>query len=228
VTFAGTEFTSSGLVNGDTVGSATLTSSGALAAAAVSGSPYAINATNATGTGLANYAISYQPGTLTVNLAALAVTADNKTRMFGLTNPVLTASYNGFTNNEGAGVLGGSPALNTTAVPASFVGDYPITITQGTLSSGNYSFTFHDGTLTVTSAPAPAILSVGLTNQVVTVAWSSIAGVPYGLQCTTNLFNPGWSTVSSNLTAPGPVTTQTNAAGNAPYQFYRVMILQGP
>jgi len=42
VTFAGTEFTTSGLVNSDTVSSATLTSPGAAAAATVAGSPYAI------------------------------------------------------------------------------------------------------------------------------------------------------------------------------------------
>ncbi len=41
-TFAGTEFTSSGLVNSDAVTSVTLTSSGAAASAPVSGSPYSI------------------------------------------------------------------------------------------------------------------------------------------------------------------------------------------
>ncbi len=226
MTFAGTEFTSSGLVNGDTVSSATLTSSGAVATAGVAGSPYAINATNATGGGLANYMINYQPGILTVNPAALTVTADDQTRMYGLTNPVLTASYNGFTNNEGTNVLNGSPALNTTANSGSIVGDYPIMITPGTLNSTNYSFLFKDGTLTVTAAPAPVILSVGLTNQVITVTWSSIAGVPYGLQCATNLSDTGWTTVSSNLTATGTTTSQTNVVGDVPCQFYRVMILQ--
>jgi hypothetical protein len=40
--FNGTEFTSSGLVNADTIGSATLVSAGAPAAAHVAGSPYPI------------------------------------------------------------------------------------------------------------------------------------------------------------------------------------------
>ena len=161
-------------------------------------------------------------------LTGLQVTADDKTRMFGLTNPVLTASYNGFTNSEGTNALNGSPAISTPAVPGSFVGDYPINITPGTLSNANYNFTFQGGTLTVTSAPAPAILSVGLTNQVVTVVWSSIEGVPYGLQSTTNLFGGDWNTVSSNLTANGSITSQTNVVGDVPWQFYRVTILQGP
>lgn len=65
VTFAGTEFTASGLVNGNTVTSVTLTSSGA-AASAAAGS-YSIVPSVAVGSGLANYTITYVDGTLTVN-----------------------------------------------------------------------------------------------------------------------------------------------------------------
>ena len=42
ITFAGTEFTTDGLVNGDSVGSVTLTSTGAAASATVAGSLYSI------------------------------------------------------------------------------------------------------------------------------------------------------------------------------------------
>jgi len=68
-TFAGTEFTTSGLVNGDTVTSVTLNSAGAAATADVSGSPYPITPGAAVGTGLSNYTITYENGTLTVNQA---------------------------------------------------------------------------------------------------------------------------------------------------------------
>ena len=54
LSFGGTEFTPSGLVNGDSIASVTLASDGAAATAHVSGSPYAITASNAvasTGTG---------------------------------------------------------------------------------------------------------------------------------------------------------------------------------
>ena len=44
----------------------------------------------------------------------------------------------------------GAPALTTTATQFSPVGNYPITITQGTLAGGNnYQLTFVHGTLTV-------------------------------------------------------------------------------
>jgi hypothetical protein len=68
VTFAGTEFAAAGLVNGDRVTGVTLTSSGAAAAATatVADSPYAIVPSEAVGTGLSNYTITYVNGALTV------------------------------------------------------------------------------------------------------------------------------------------------------------------
>src|SRR5262249_25736690 len=53
LTFAGTEFTTSGLVAGDSVTSVTLTSAGAPASAPFENSPYAIIPSAALGTGLA-------------------------------------------------------------------------------------------------------------------------------------------------------------------------------
>ena len=70
LTFAGTEFTISGLLSSDALTSATLTSAGATATAAAAGSPYQIVASSAVGSGLTNYSIVYVNGILTVNPAA--------------------------------------------------------------------------------------------------------------------------------------------------------------
>lgn len=61
-------FTPTGLVNGETVGAATLTSLGTVASASATGSPYLINASNATaGTfNPTNYTITYAPGNLLI------------------------------------------------------------------------------------------------------------------------------------------------------------------
>ena len=87
VTFAGTEFTSIGLQNGETIGAVSLSSAGAPASANVSGSPYAISASNASGGtfSASNYAITYTPGTLTVDPAALTITANSLTKTYGQT-----------------------------------------------------------------------------------------------------------------------------------------------
>src|SRR5205085_8555839 len=75
------------LVNGNTVGSVTLTSTGYASSATVAspGPTYEINPSAAIGTGLGNYVIGYAPGTLTVTWAHLTVTADNAAFNEGVT-----------------------------------------------------------------------------------------------------------------------------------------------
>jgi hypothetical protein len=163
--FAGAEFTASGLVNGDTVSSVTLTSAGAAANASVVGSPYAIVANAAVGSGLDNYTISYVNGSLSVSPAALTVTADNQSTTYGGSLPTLTYHYTGLVNPDTSASLTGG--LATTATPSSGVGSYPIT--QGSLAAtGNYTIgAFQGGTLTVDRATP-------------TVTWADPAAITYG------------------------------------------------
>jgi streptogramin lyase len=147
--FAGTEFTTSGLVNGDTVTGVTLASAGAAATAPVAGSPYAITPSAAAGTGLSNYTIAYHTGTLTVAPATLRVTANDQTKIAGEANPTFTASYSGFVLGEDASLLGGALTFSTLATVGSPPGTYAIT--PGGLTSDNYAITFASGTLTILS-----------------------------------------------------------------------------
>src|SRR5204862_5488025 len=84
-TFTGTEFSTGAgqLKNTDSVASVTLSSAGAAATAGVAGSPYAIMASAATGTGLGNYNISYHDGHLTVHAIALDITATDQSKNYG-------------------------------------------------------------------------------------------------------------------------------------------------
>ena len=80
-----------GFVNGDT--SASLTTQPTLATTAtasshVSGNPYSITASGAADS---DYTISYVSGTLTVTPAALTITANNQTKVYGGAMPTLTA-----------------------------------------------------------------------------------------------------------------------------------------
>jgi hypothetical protein len=115
--------------------------------------------------------------------------------------------------------------LSTSAVTNSPVGTYVITNTPGTLSATNYAISYTNGVLTVTPLPSPMILSFGVTNRVITVTWSSVSGATYELQSITNLAGTNWVNVQSNVTATGSITRQTNAIGNVPQQFYRVIYL---
>src|SRR5207245_10429575 len=108
--------------------------------------------------------------------------AENESRVYGATNPPLTASYSGFANGETTDVLSGNPSLSTTATPGSPVagGPYPITVTQGTLSAANYSFSFVNGSLTVTKATLTVTAEnksrvYGATNPSLTASYSGFA-----------------------------------------------------
>jgi len=161
VTFAGTEFIDSGLVNGDTVTSATLASTGSSPTEPVSGSPYSITITNAVGDGgLTNYNITYVNGTLTVNKAALTVTASAESKTYGQTVTFGSGSTaftsTGLQNEETIGsvtlAVSGNGGVDTATVASS-----PYTITSsaatgGTFNAGNYSITYDTGLLTVNKA----------------------------------------------------------------------------
>ena len=99
-----------------------------------------------------NYALTFAGAALTISKATLTVTADNKSCLYGDSNPSLTASFAGFKFVESLATSGvaGVPALATTAAQSSPVGGYAITAALGSLASGNYAFAFVNGTLTVT------------------------------------------------------------------------------
>lgn len=131
-----TGFTASGLFGADTVTGVNLTSAGAAATASVAGGPYAIIAANAQGTGLANYAITYAPGTLTVNPAAVTVTALGGRSTYGTSpaNPGLSAT--GLQNGEDVGVLTG--LSNGFGIGATTAAGHYATTVAGTLANPNY------------------------------------------------------------------------------------------
>ena len=102
-------------------------------------------------TASSNYILTVIPATLSITAAALTVTANNESFVYGGTLPQLTYQPPvGLVNGDSASVLSGQ--LSTTATSTSGVGDYPIT--QGTLSAGNnYTLTVVPATLFITPAP---------------------------------------------------------------------------
>lgn len=98
-----------------------------------------------------NYAISFQPGTLTVTPAPLTAAADDASRPYGAPNPAFGVRYSGFVLGQGPSVLAGKLTFDTPAGPDKDVGTYPVT--PGGLAARNYAITFVPGTLTVEPAP---------------------------------------------------------------------------
>ena len=163
VNFAGTEFTSAGLVVGETIGSTTLNSAGAINTANVAGSPYAITASNAAGGTFDanNYVINYVNGTLTVNRASLTVAANSASKSQGAPNPAFSSAITGFVNGETSAVLLGALGHSTPAVTSSPIGSYAIT--PFGVTADNYTISFIGGVLTVGLPARISLLNGALT-----------------------------------------------------------------
>jgi hypothetical protein len=151
----------------------------------------------------------------TVNPAVLIVTANNQSMTYGSSVPSFTASYSGFVNGDGQGVLSGSPSLTTTATSSSPVGPYTITAALGTLSATNYSFVFANGTLTIN----PAVLTVTANN-----AGMIYGGTPPTLTYTMTGFVLGQNQGTATTGAPAESTTATSSS---PVGVYTISISQG-
>ncbi len=110
---------------------------------------------------------------LTVNRAALNVTANNASRAYGQTNPVFTGTIVGVTNQDNI-----TAAYSTTATTSTPAG--PVAITPGLVDPGdrqsNYDVVLNIGTLTVT--PAIPVLS-----------WTNPAPILYGTALGSNQLN---------------------------------------
>ena len=209
-----TAFSSTGLQNGETIGTVTITASGGTAVDAAVGS-YNLTPSAATGGTFtpANYNITYNNGTLTVGKALLTVAADDQTRGYGQDNPELTYTITGFINGEDTNVLSGLPDIHTDATNTSTVAGSPYTIavTNGTLvaTNNNYDFAFVDGALTVTPAP----LTVTADNQ------SKVYGdaVPALTATITGFVNGEDTNVLSGAPDLSTTATATSPVAGSPY-----------
>jgi hypothetical protein len=225
ITFAGTEFVSSGLQNAETIGTVTLTSSGAISNAPVSGSPYSIVPGAATGSTFTpgNYTIGYTNGALTVNKAVLTITANSTNKIAGETLTFAGTEFTsgGLQNSETIGavtLVSGGAASSAPAGPYTIVPSAPA---GGTFSQGNYSNIFVNGTLTVFGTPVLTL--TGLGNQYV-LTFQSVSGQAYQLQSRTNLALGSWSSLGGSINGTGGTVNVTNAI-TVPQSFFQLQIM---
>jgi hypothetical protein len=222
-------FSYNGFVAGEDAGvvsGAPLLTTTATTNSSVTGGPYPITITQNT-LSATNYSFNLVNGNLAVTPAPLTVIADNKSRAYGTINPVLTASYNGFVNDENTNQLSGSPTLNTEANINSPVGFYPIQVAQGTLTNANYAFSFANGTLTIIEVPPVLTISLaagtaGQTNYVDLHCAGLTPGGTYYIDASTNLPAEWLPIVTLQAAQDGTITfTDTNAV-QYPTRFYRL------
>lgn len=154
------------------------------------------------------YAAASVTRILTVNKAALTITADNKLKFEGQANPVLTATYSGFVLNETPTVLLTPVVLTTTAVTASAPGTYPITVSGAT--SDNYTITFVEGVMTVQPKTNQAI-----TFNTIPVKTYGNADFPIGATSTNNTIPLTYSSNNTSVAIIVGNTIRITGAGTA-------------
>lgn len=153
-------YTVNGFVNGETLATSDVTGSAFIGTTAtpsspVSGNPYQIMVGPGTLSSI-DYNFSFTSSQFVVTPASLTVTADAQTRKYGDPNPTLTATLSGFKNGETLATsdVAGSPSLTTSATSNSSVsgGPYMINAAAGTLTSGNYTFSYANSQLSICKA----------------------------------------------------------------------------
>ena len=184
--------TYSGFVNGDTATSLTTKPT---CASTDTGSGQVGTKYNSSCSGAVDqdYTISYVTGSVTVNPAALTVTASSPTFTYWGTVPAITASYSGFENGDTSSSLSTPPACSTTATSSSAVGSYPSTCSGA--ADSNYTVTYVAGSVTIAQA-TPTVTATGQSGQstgpvIISVSVTGPAGaaVPTGTVTVTDAAN---------------------------------------
>ena len=212
------QFTSSGLVNGDAIGSVTILYNGSAAVPATTNAQVytnaliASNAAATVGGSLSNYSISYVPANLTINKATLTIVADAKSMTYGAgTLPALTYTASGLVNTDTitCSLATTATAYSGTAGSASNVGAYPIVI--GTISAGaNYNIAYTGANVTVN----PAALTITANNQ--TTVYGTALNLGSSAYTSGGLVNGDTVSAVSLLANGNAVTLATTPAGSTP------------
>jgi hypothetical protein len=105
----------------------------------------------------ANYTTASRSVSIVISPAALTVSADNASKVYGQALPSFTATGTGFVNGDSMSSLGGALAFATEATATSAPGSY--SLTPSGVSSANYVITFAAGTLTVNKASTSLTLT---------------------------------------------------------------------
>ncbi|HVU24952.1 MAG TPA: MBG domain-containing protein [Opitutus sp.] len=211
--FSGT-FT--GFVNGETA--SVLTSQPTYFSAASVTSNVGNYAITASGGSAANYTLNYQPGTLTVAPAVLAVTADNLTRAYGDTNPTFTYSVSGLKNGDSADGKFFIFTLGSTTPVSAPVGNYNIQLTGNDTPNDNYATFFAGGTLTVHPRPLTIRTDAvsreyGLANPAFTATFTGLAS----FDSPSAIPNLGFTTIATTASGVGDYTVMPTAGTNSNY-----------
>jgi sugar lactone lactonase YvrE len=197
----------SGFVNGDT---AALVAGSPLMTPAINSEPAVGQYTITPSTGTlkaANYSFAFVPGVLTVTPAVLRVTAASQTMTYGAVPATLTYAISGFVHGDVASTaVNGTPVIVTAATRQSPTGSYAITVSIGTLTAANYSFSFAPGVLTIQKASltiTPVSMSMTYGSKVPALSFAATGFVNGDTQAPALTGAPLLTTTATSASKPG-------------------------
>jgi hypothetical protein len=177
------------------------------------------------GNELGNYTVTINNGVLTITPAPLTVTPADVSRPFGTPNPQLRGTITGIQNTDNI-----TASYSTTATLTSPVGTYPITaiLNDPTNKLGDYSVTLNEGTLTITPTPPFYLVTTTADNGPGSlrdaIAITPPEGTVYfesGLSGTITLTS-GTLTIGEDLTIAGPGDGVITVSGNNTFQVFNI------
>jgi hypothetical protein len=202
----------SSLVNGDTAGAISGLTFTTVPVTSHVGS-YAVTASGASDS---DYAITFVNGTLTIDPAALTITANNQSMVYGGTMPALTASYSSLVNGDTASAISGLTLA--TVLATSHAGSYAITASGG--SDSDYAISFVNGTLTIN--PAPLTISADTKSVIASGILPALTASYIGLvngDTAASLTNPVLSTTATPESPPGSYSIAVGGAFDPDYMI---------
>ena len=160
-----------------------------------------------------NYAITYNPASLTIAKVVLTITANNKAMCQNNNLPSLDVSYSGFKYGDNENNLITKPMVIANANNNSLAGTY--TLTPAGAIANNYSFNYVNGNLTINALPAIEISSSkgNSISKGETLSLTATGGNTYSWANASGMIS-GQNTAVLNI-RPSQTTTYTVTARNA-------------
>jgi uncharacterized repeat protein (TIGR03803 family) len=82
------------------------------------------------------------------------------------------------------------------------------------------------GTVFRLSVPmAPVFRTIARSNDTLSLAWSTVAGQSYQLQCKSGLFSTNWNDLGGAVVATNGTMSASDSIGSIPQRYYRVVLL---
>ena len=105
--------------------------------------------------------------------------------------------------------------------------------TANNVGTNNFSLRATDGgpgaltdvkTFTVVVTPLDLVTTIGFSNQVVVLNWNALAGRAYSVEYKNNLSETNWTSLVTNLPAPGPSAAWNDPVGTNTQRLYRILL----